>query len=128
MAIMTENIVTARKDSRARLNDFLIQSEAGRMLEPSRGIAPLKPLATPLADYEMPRALQEFDFGPKPIEGVATTQVPSFGSTLVNAAGAGFSAYSTAKFGNNSFEPPTTPPQGLGMGANDVISWSQNTA
>ena len=106
MAIMTENLITARKDSRARLNDFLLQQEAGRMLEPSRGIAPLKPLAKPLAEYEMPRALEEFDFGPKPIKGVATTQVPSFGSVLANAAGAGFSAYSTAKFGNNTYQPP----------------------
>ena len=126
MAIMVENIVTARKDSRARLNDFLIQQEASRMLQPSRGIAPLKPLETPLAEYELPRELEDFDFGPQPIKGVSTTQVPSFGSVLVNAAGAGFSAYSTAKFGNNSYQPPTD--NNLGLGANDIQPWSSNTA
>ena len=108
-AIMIENIITQRKDSRMRLNDFLLQQEAGRMLQPSRGIAPLKPLETPLAEYQLPRELEDFDFGPKPIKGVATTQVPSFGSVLASAAGAGFSSYATAKFGNNSFTPSTEP-------------------
>ena len=108
-AIMVENIISRRKDSRMKLNDFLIQQEAGRMLQPSRGIAPLKPLQTPLAEYQLPRELEDFDFGPKPIKGVATTQVPSFGSVLASAVGSGFSAYATSKFGNNSFTPSTDP-------------------
>lgn len=89
MAIMTENIINARKDGRARLNDFLIQQEAGRMLEPSKGIAPLKPLETPISEYELPRALEEFDFGPQPIPGVATQQVPSMLGTIAGAAAKG---------------------------------------
>ena len=104
MAIMTQNIVTQRKDSRARLNDFLIQQEAGRMQKPSRGIAPLKPLKTPLAEYQLPREIQPFDLGPKPLEGVATTQVPSFGSVLAGAVGTGFSAYSNAYQGTDAFK------------------------
>ena len=126
MAIMVENIVTARKDSRARLNDFLIQQEASRMLQPSRGIAPLKPLATPLAEYELPRELEDFDFGPQPIKGVATTQVPSFGSVLVNAAGAGFNAYSTAKFGNNTYQPYKSTEWTTDMDVNDpgITVWN----
>ena len=126
MAIMVENIVTARKDSRARLNDFLISQEASRMLQPSRGIAPLKPLATPLAEYELPRELEDFDFGPQPIKGVSTTQVPSFGSVLVNAAGAGFSAYSTAKFGNNSYQPYQSTEWTTDMSVDDpgITTWN----
>ena len=91
MAIMTENIINARKDGRARLNDFLIQQEAGRMLTPSRGIAPLKPMATPISEYELPRALEEFDFGPQPIKGVSTMQVPSMLGTIAGAASKGAS-------------------------------------
>lgn len=106
MAIMTENIINARKDTRMRLNDFIIQTDAQRMIRPERGLAPLKPLKTPLAEYELPRALEDFDFGPQPIKGVATTQVPSFGSVLVGAASAGFSTFASAKFGNNTFVPP----------------------
>jgi len=91
MAIMTENIINARKDGRARLNDFLIQQEAGRMLTPSRGIAPLKPMKTPISEYELPRALEEFDFGPQPIKGVSTMQVPSMLGTIAGAASKGAS-------------------------------------
>ena len=104
MAIMTENIINARKDGRARLNDFLIQQEAGRMLEPSRGIAPLKPLKTPLSEYELPRALEEFDFGPQPIPGVATTQVPSMLGTIAGAAASGASVMANNYSGNSSFD------------------------
>ena len=116
-AIMIENIITQRKDSRMRLNDFILQQEAGRMLQPSRGIAPLEPLKTPLAEYQLPRELEDFDFGPQPIKGVATTQVPSFGSVLASAAGAGFSAYANLYSGtagniNNTPTTPTTPTGG----------------
>tara|TARA_R100000152_G_C6729613_1_gene154475 strand:- start:42 stop:995 length:954 start_codon:yes stop_codon:yes gene_type:complete len=108
-AIMIENIITQRKDSRMRLNDFLIQQEAGRMLQPSRGIAPLEPLKTPLAEYQLPRELEDFDFGPKPIKGVATTQVPSFGSVLASAAGTGFSTFANMYQGTAG-DINTTPP------------------
>lgn len=110
IAIMTENIINARKDGRARLNDFLIQQEAGRMLEPSRGVAPLKPLATPLSEYELPRALEEFDFGPQPIPGVAQTQVPSMLGTIAGAAAKGanvmannYSGTDTGGYGGNTY-------------------------
>jgi len=110
MAIMTENIINARKDGRARLNDFLIQQEAGRMLEPSKGIAPLKPLETPLSEYELPRALEEFDFGPQPIQGVSTQQVPSMLGVMASAASAGVSAFAnnysgtdTGGYGGNNY-------------------------
>ena len=103
VAIMTENIINARKDGRARLNDFLIQQEAGRMLEPSRGIAPLKPLKTPLSEYELPRALEEFDFGPQPIPGVATTQVPSMLGTIAGAVAKGASVMANNYSGTSSF-------------------------
>ena len=93
MAIMTENMVNARIDGRMRLNDFLIQQEAGRMLQPSKGIKPLKPLKTPVSEYQLPRALEEFDFGPQPIKGVSTTQVPSMLGTIAGAAAQGASVF-----------------------------------
>ena len=52
---------------------------------------PLKPLKTPLHDYQLPRALQPFDFGPEPIRGAmvspsaASAQV--WGSTISSIAG-----------------------------------------
>ena len=103
LAILTENILSADRSSRMRLRDFVLKTEAGRMLKPSEPIKALKPLETPLAEYQLPRELQDFDFGPKPIKGIATTQVPSMGSVIAGAATAAASTYATAKFGNSSF-------------------------
>tara|TARA_Y100001970_G_scaffold9675_1_gene11381 strand:- start:14313 stop:15290 length:978 start_codon:yes stop_codon:yes gene_type:complete len=140
-AIMIENILTQRRDSRMRLNDFILQQEAGRMLKPSKGIAPLKPLKTPLAEYQMPRALGDFDFGPQPIKGVSTTQVPSFGSVLAGAVGSGFSAFSNMYQGTagditNTTPPPTgggfntyaTSTQGFGGSAYSMGGFNTNTS
>ena len=103
VAILTENIVSADRSSRMKLRDFVLKTEAGRMLRPSKPIAPLKPLETPLAEYQLPRELEDFDFGPQPIKGVSTVQVPSWGSVLAGAATSAASSYATAKFGNSSF-------------------------
>ena len=103
-AILTESLLSANNNTRMEYKQFLTKADANRMLRPEAPPEPLKPLATPVADYEMPRALQDFDFGPKPIKGVATTQVPSFASTLASAVGAGFSAYAQQTAGTNSFD------------------------
>ena len=71
------------------------EATARRMIEPVRGPDPIKPLPTPVSHYELPRALQDFDFGPKPIKGVAQTQVPSWGSVFANAVAAGAGAWKT---------------------------------
>ena len=109
-AILTESLLSANNNTRMEYKQFLTKADANRMLRPEAPPEPLKPLATPVADYEMPRALQDFDFGPKPIKGVATTQVPSFASTLASAVGAGFSAYAASTAGTTSFEPPPQTP------------------
>jgi len=120
VAILTENIVSADRSSRMKLRDFVLKTEAGRMLRPSKPIAPLKPLETPLAEYELPRALEDFDFGPQPIKGVSTVQVPSWGSVIAGAATSAASTYATAKFGNSSFKPPTEST----VTANGLTTWT----
>jgi len=42
---------------------------ASKMLPPGTLPMPLTPLATPTADWQLPRALGEYDFGPEPIKG-----------------------------------------------------------
>ena len=102
LGILTRNIMSADRESRMQLRTFMTQAEAQRMIRPTKGPDPLKPLKTPVSERELPRELQEFDFGPKPIKGVSFTPVPSMGSVFASAAGAGFSAYSTAKFGGTT--------------------------
>tara|TARA_R100000655_G_scaffold4593_1_gene14865 strand:+ start:39 stop:998 length:960 start_codon:yes stop_codon:yes gene_type:complete len=105
VAIMTESLISADRNTRMGLKAFLNKAYANRMLRPEAPPEPIKPVKAPLHDYQMPRALEDFDFGPKPIKGVSFTQVPSFGSVLANAASAGFSAYAANTPGTNSFDP-----------------------
>ena len=102
IAIMTESLVSADINTRMGLRDFLRKADAQRMLRPEIGPEPLKPLKTPLHDYQLPRALQPFDFGPEPIKGVSFQQVPSTLSVLAGAASAGFSAYAAQTPGTNT--------------------------
>ena len=106
IAIMTESLISADRNTRMGLRDFLRKADAQRMLRPEAPPEPLKPLKTPLHDYQLPRALEDFDFGPQPIKGVSFTQVPSMGSVLASAASAGFSAYAAQTPGTNNFQTP----------------------
>ena len=104
VAIMTESLISADRNTRMGLRDFLRKADAQRMLRPEKGPEPLKPLKTPLHDYQLPRALEDFDFGVAPMKGVSFTPIPSMGSVLAGAASAGFSAYAAATPGTNSFD------------------------
>jgi hypothetical protein len=103
VAIMTESLISADRNTRMGLRDFLRKADAQRMLRPEIGPEPLKPLKTPLHDYQLPRALEDFDFGVAPMKGVSFTPIPSMGSVLAGAASAGFSAYAAQTPGTNSF-------------------------
>ena len=124
-AILTESLLSANNNTRMQYKQFLTKADANRMLRPEAPPKPLKPLATPVADYEMPRALQDFDFGPQPIQGVATTQVPGMMGIIANAAGAGFSAYAQSTAGTSSFD--MTKSQMGGFSAQDYYSNPNNT-
>ena len=111
-AILTESLVSAGRNTRMQLKDIdkqhaaaNLQAHAQRMLKPEKGPDPLVPLAAVVPKFELPRELEDFDFGPQPIPGVATTQVPSFGSVLTNAASSGLSTYAATTAGGNNFNP-----------------------
>lgn len=103
LAILTRNIVSADRESRMQLRTFMTQADAQRMVRPTKAPDPLKPLKTPISERILPRALQEFDFGVKPIKGIAATPVPSMFSTVASAASAGFSAYNSFTEGTSGF-------------------------
>ena len=102
LAILTRNMVSADRESRMQLRTFMTQADAQRMLRPTKAPDPLKPLKTPISERILPRALEEFDFGPKPIKGVSFQQVPSMFSTIASAASAGFSTYTTSTYGGST--------------------------
>ena len=125
IAIMTESLISADRNTRMGLRDFLRKADAQRMLRPEAPPKPLKPMETPLHEYQLPRALQDFDFGVAPMKGVSFTPVPSMGSVLAGAASAGFSAYAAATPGTNNFDinsvKPVSPTAGYGG-----LSWTDS--
>ena len=99
--LLVENLINAQRDTNLNMQAAISAADAQRMLKPEAPPAPLRPAETPIADYIFPRYLQDFDFGPKPIMGVASTPVPSMGSVIANAAGAGFTAFANKYTGTD---------------------------
>ena len=117
-AINLQSLMSAGLQKDADLRDIQyqkdaadMQADARRMLKPMAAPGPVKPLIAPKGIFQDLRPLEEFDFGVAPIQGIASTQVPSWGSVLANAAGAGLSAYATYTAGKSSFDTTNTPQQ-----------------
>ena len=114
-AINLQSLMSAGLQKDADLRDIQyqkdaadMQADARRMLKPMAAPGPVKPLIAPKGIFQDLRALEDFDYGMAPIKGVAQTQVPSWGSVLANAAGAGLSAYATYSTGKSSFNAPSS--------------------
>ena len=112
--VMTASLVSAGINTRMTLNDITRQRKiadrqayAQRMLKPEAPPEALVPLAQLISKRDYPRELEDFDFGPKPIPGAATTQVPGMFGVLANAVGAGFSSYAASTAGSGSFKGDT---------------------
>ena len=98
-AQMAEAMLGAERNTRSVLMEIARDQEgadmaawAQKMLDPGELPLPLAPLPTPVASFMLPRALEEFDFGPKPVKGAmrdpgaAAGQV--WGSGITSIAGA----------------------------------------
>ena len=96
LGILQRNLLSANRESRMQFKDFVRNAEASRMIRPTKATDPLKPLKTPIAKYQMPRPLEDFDFGPKPIMGMSSTPKPSLFGGALGAVSSGFSAYNAA--------------------------------
>ena len=79
---------------------------AKKMLDPGELPMPVMPLPTPVATYQFPRVIEEYDFGPAPVLGA--TMSPSaaagqvWGSTISSIAGSigqGFNNYANYRYG-----------------------------
>ena len=90
-----ENLQTTIRDINLAYETANMQAEANRMLQPPPVLDPIVPMATPDMEFLLPRELQDFDFGPDPIKGVARTTSPwlTFANTALSGvsqmAGAG---------------------------------------
>ena len=90
-----ENLQTTVRDINLAFETANMQAEANRMLPPPPVLNPIVPYATPDMEFMLPRELQDFDFGPEPIKGVANYTNPFL--TFANTALSGAASIATAK-------------------------------
>ncbi len=98
MAQLNEAFSSAGRNTRAVLEEIAndrasadLAANAQRMLDPGVLPKPLQPILTPRTEWVMPRALGEFDFGPKPVIGAMADPSAAagrvWGSTISSIAG-----------------------------------------
>ena len=76
MALISESLSSAGRNTAAVLKDIErdkfsadLIAYSNKMLKPGKIPMPVIPFKTPIADFQNPRALQEFDYGAKPVIG-----------------------------------------------------------
>ena len=82
-SVLAASLMSAESALQSELRDIDQQyraanfaAESNRKLPPVARLDPTVPLKTPDMEFLLPRELQEFDFGPEPIKGVANTVNP----------------------------------------------------
>ena len=79
---------------------------ASKMLEPGELPMPLKARPIPVAEFTLPRALQEYDFGPQPVMGAMASPSAAanavWGQTITSIGGAISSGINSAVAVNNA--------------------------
>jgi hypothetical protein len=97
-AMLDESFAAAGRNSRAVMQEIAtdkasadLAAYAQRMLDPGDLPMPLQPIDTPRAEFILPRALGEFDFGPEPVLGAMASPSAAanrvWGSTISGIAG-----------------------------------------
>ncbi len=76
MAMLNATMDSNTRNSRAALEEIVrdktsadLTAFASKMLKPGVLPEPIKQRAIPVADYSLPRLLEDFDFGPQPVKG-----------------------------------------------------------
>ncbi len=98
VAQINEATSAAGRNTRAVLKEIAtdkisadLSAEAARMLDPGVLPEPIKPFATPMAEYLYPRELEEFDYGPAPVMGAQYSASAAadrvWGQTISSVAG-----------------------------------------
>jgi hypothetical protein len=90
--IVMQNLLSSRSEMRSNIANIATQKEgadiqafANLMIPADAPPEVMEPYATPLPEYQMPRELEDFDFGPEPIKGAVMKQ--NTGAPWLNALG-----------------------------------------
>ena len=113
-AILAESLMSARGETSSALRKISsdlyganIAAEAARMLEPERAPRPPQPLRTPRTRFINPRQPREFDYGPRPIRGAATTSLPGAVASGLSSLGSSIAGLATQPSPNMQFNTGT---------------------
>ena len=98
IAQINEATSAAGRNTRAVLKEIAtdkisadLSAEAARMLDPGVLPEPIKPFATPMAEYLYPREIEAFDYGPAPVKGATYSASAAanrvWGQTISSVAG-----------------------------------------
>lgn len=76
LAALDESLDAAERNSRAIIEEIArdkssadLRAYAEKMLDPGVLLLPVVPYKTPMAEFVMPREVEEYDFGPQPVLG-----------------------------------------------------------
>ena len=91
MELLTESLVSEGRNTRAALQEIKrdkksanLVAYANKMLDPGVLPMPLIPVPIPVAEYSLPRAWEEFDFGPKPVHGAMSDPNAAYNMQMGN--------------------------------------------
>jgi hypothetical protein len=108
VAILNESLESAGRNTRAMIEEIKgdkfsadLAAYATKMLDPGELPMPIVPYATPVAEFQDPRALGEYDFGPKPVLGAMAN--PSAAASQVWGAAIPGIASNAANFAVNAW-------------------------
>ena len=83
-----------------------LRAYAAKMLDPGELPMPVMPLPTPVATYQFPRVIEEYDFGPAPVLGATMSASAAAGqvwgstiSSIAGSIGTGFNNYANQRYG-----------------------------
>ena len=109
-AKLYQTVLSGSKNFEQDLKDIALDKSAAnlsafaqRMLKPGVLPKPPAPLPTPTAEWQMPRALEEYDFGPPPVMGARASVSGAGSAAFWGAAGKGI-ASGAAAVGKELFE------------------------
>ena len=111
-AKLYQTVLSGSKNFEQDLKDIALDKSAAnlsafaqRMLKPGVLPKPPAPLPTPTAEWQMPRALEEYDFGPPPVMGARASVSGAGSAAFWGAAGKGI-AQGAAAVGSELFDKP----------------------
>ena len=131
-ARLQQTVLSGSKDFVLDLKEIALDKSAAnlsafaqKMLKPGLLPKPPAPLPTPTAEWQMPRALEEFDFGPPPVMGAQASVSAAGSSAFWGTAGSGIASGAASiagglNLGGGGFDPT----YGTGIANNTYASAS----